>query len=223
MPELIIFDFDGVIADSETLANSVLAEVISELGHPTTLDDSIRLYMGKRAHEVVAAIEARLDRALPVDFAARLQKRTLDRLERELTIIEGAQEYIRTFASIPQCIASSSSLERLELCLRVLGLTDVFKSNVFSASQVKRGKPHPDIFLYAVQQMGIEPTCTIVIEDSVSGVQAGVAAGTTVIGLLAASHISSGHEEQLRSAGAHHVARTFADATNITNSLLTSF
>src|SRR5271170_722748 len=99
MPELIIFDFDGVIADSETLANSVLAEVISELGHPTTLDDSIRLYMGKRAHEVVAAIEARLDRALPVDFAARLQKRTLDRLERELTIIEGAQEYIRTFAS----------------------------------------------------------------------------------------------------------------------------
>lgn len=220
MPELIIFDFDGVIADSENLANTVLSEAVSELGLPTTLDDALRLYMGKRFHDVVAAVETRLGRALPIDFADSLQKRTLDRFESELTMIEGAHDYIHTFAMVPQCIASSSSPDRLRLSLKVLGLTNTFKSNVFSASQVERGKPHPDIFLYAAKQMGIEPTRAIVIEDSVSGVQAGVAAGATVVGLLAASHIRNGHEERLRSSGAHHVAKTFAEAIDITRSLL---
>ena len=84
---------------------------------------------------------------------------------------------------------------------------------------MERGKPHPDIYLHAAQKMGVDPAQAIVVEDSVLGVQAGVAAGATVIGLLAGSHILSGHEQSLREAGAHHIARTFAEATDVTRSL----
>ena len=219
---LIIFDFDGVIADSEVVANTVLADVISELGMPTTLDEAMRLYMGKRFHEVIAAIEAAVGCPLPEDFADRLQTRTLSRFRHDLRLIEGFLGYIEAFPNLLRCIASSSSAERLALCLETLTLTKLFGSNVYSASEVSRGKPHPDIFLHAANKMAVDPSACIVIEDSVTGVQAGVAAGMTVIGLAAASHIRSGHGKCLKAAGAHYVARTFADAQAVTQLLVST-
>ena len=219
VPRLIIFDFDGVIADSETLACAVLAEIISELGRPITTDDAIRLFTGLRARECYAAIEKMINRPLPPDFVSILRKRRSASFERELTAVAGVQDYIRTFASTPQCIASQSSLDYLAFCLKIIGLTESFQDAAFSAAGMERGKPHPDIYLYAAEKMGVAPARTMVVEDSVIGVQAGVAAGAIVIGLLAGSHILGGHEQRLREAGAHHIARTFAEATDVTRSL----
>jgi len=222
MSRLLIFDFDGVIADSELLANMVLAEAVTELGVPTTLEDSYRLYMGKRFVEVIAAVEASVGRRLPETFPAEFQARTLARFRQELRFVDGAREYIDAFAQVPRCIASSSSPDRLALCVDVLDLREAFGERVYSAAVVPRGKPHPDIFLYAARQMRAAPEAAIVIEDSPAGVQAGVAAGMTVIGILAASHIREGHSERLLSAGAHYLAPTFKVAEGITRALLSA-
>jgi HAD superfamily hydrolase (TIGR01509 family) len=217
--KLIIFDFDGVIADSEVLSNTVLAECVSEAGLPTTLDDAYRLYMGKRVPEIAAAVQESLGRPLRADFGADFQKRALARFRRDLKAVSGALDYIDAFASLRRCIASTSAPERLAVCLEALDLAETFGANVFSSELVPRGKPHPDIFLYAARQFEIDPADSLVIEDSVGGVQAGVAAGMTVIGLLAASHIRDGHAERLRAAGAHYVADSFDQAAMITDKL----
>jgi HAD superfamily hydrolase (TIGR01509 family) len=222
MDRLIIFDFDGVIAESEVLANTVLAEIVTELGVTTTLEDSYRLYMGKRFADVIAAVEASVGRALPASFSSQYQARTLERFRRELRLVDGARSYLHAFAHVPRCIASSSSPDRLALCLDVLGLQATFGVHVYSASAVPRGKPHPDIFLHAAKEMGTAPAHSIVIEDSPSGVEAAIAAGMTAIGLLAASHIQPGHGERLRAAGAQFLASTFAEAEGITRQLLTT-
>ena len=109
MASAIIFDFDGVIADSEVLANAVLAEFVTELGVPTTVEDSYRDYMGKRFHEVVAAIEKTVGRAIPQSFGELWQVRTLARFRQGLATIAGVREFIANFAALPRCIASSST------------------------------------------------------------------------------------------------------------------
>jgi HAD superfamily hydrolase (TIGR01509 family) len=220
MSRAIIFDFDGVIADSEVLSNTTLAEIVTELGVPTTLDDAYRNYMGKRFHEVIAAIEQALGRSLPEGFADDYQKRTLSRFRTELRPIEGAREFIATLQGLPRCIASSSSPDRLALCLEVLEMEALFQGRVFSASTVARGKPHPDIFLHAAAEIGVRPERCIIIEDSASGVTAGRSAGATVIGLLAAGHIRDGHRAVLADAGAHYVVHTYREAEEVVHSLI---
>lgn len=216
---LIIFDFDGVIADSEVLSNTVLAQCVSEAGLPTTLDDAYRLYMGKRVPEIATAVEASLGRPLRQDFGADFQRRTLARFRTDLKVVAGARDYLTAFARVPRCIASTSSPERLTVSLQALGLVETFGANVYSSELVPRGKPHPDIFLYAARQFAVDPRECLVIEDSVGGVTAGVAAGMTVVGLLAASHIGDEHGDRLRKAGAHHIAATFDEVANITRRL----
>jgi HAD superfamily hydrolase (TIGR01509 family) len=219
MAKAIIFDFDGVIADSEVLSNTVLAEVVSELGVPTTLEDSYRDYMGKRFHEVIAAVETSVGRALPPTFGEQYQARTLERFRQELAPIAGVREFIAEFADMPRCIASSSSPDRLAVCLEVLQMTELFEGRVFSASAVARGKPHPDIFLHAAREIGVPAAQCLIIEDSASGVVAGRAAGATVIGLLAAGHIREGHAARLREAGAHFVAADYVELERIVRGL----
>jgi HAD superfamily hydrolase (TIGR01509 family) len=215
----IVFDFDGVLADSEVLSNKVLAQMVSELGVPTTLEDSFRLYMGKRFDELIAAVEAAVGRPLP-GFADDYPRRIAESFRRDLRPVDGAHAFLEAFADLPRCIASSSSPDRLALSIDVLGFKPMFGAHVFSASQVARGKPHPDIFLFAAERMGLKAAHGIVIEDSASGVEAGLAAGMTVIGLVAASHIRDGHAERLKKAGAHHIAATFAEAEDIMRGLL---
>ncbi|WP_206239246.1 HAD family hydrolase [Novosphingobium terrae] len=211
----LIFDFDGVIADSEALANIVLAEEISALGRPTSYDDALDRYMGQRWHDLAALIAADIGACLPKGFAKKLMVNTLTRFRSDLTEVTGATAFIRRFATLPRCIASSSSMERLEVCLEVLNLSDLFTDRVFSADLVERGKPYPDIFLHAAQQLNARPEDCIVIEDSPSGVKAGIAAGMRVIGLCAGSHIRTGHGERLRAAGATHIAHNWDEVAAI--------
>lgn len=220
MAGLIIYDFDGVIGDSEVLANEVLAGMVSGLGVPTTREESYRRYMGKRFEDVIAAIEAATGRTLPAEFPAEFQSRTLQRLGQDLMPVAGVREFIASFATYPRCIASSSSSDRLAVCLDRLGLADVFGDCVFSASSVPRGKPFPDIFLHAARTMGVDPADCIVIEDSVGGIEAARAAGMHAIGLLAGSHIQPGHAERLDAAGAHRVVEGFAAAEPIVRAFL---
>lgn len=209
-----------MLADSEVLSNTVIAELITELGKPTTVGDAYRTFMGKRLSEVIETIELVIGRKLPPDFTDAYQLRTFDAFRARLKPVGGAREFLQTWREVPRCIASSSSPERLALSLEVLNMTALFEGRVFSASNVARGKPHPDIFLHAAEQLGVEPTDCIVIEDSVGGVTAGRAAGATVVGLTAASHIQPGHDARLRQAGADHVVASFAELDRVIRPLL---
>jgi HAD superfamily hydrolase (TIGR01509 family) len=207
----LIFDFDGVIADSEAIANSVLAEIVTDLGHSTTLDQALDRYSGRRWDEAMAEIEATIGKPLPSDFSGKLKRATLDRFRTDLKEVSGAAKFIRRFSHIPRCIASSSSMDRLQLCLSALALRAEFGDHVFSADMVARGKPFPDIFLFAAGRLGVNPGECLVIEDSAGGIKAAVAAGMTAVGLCAASHIREGHDIKLRDAGAVHLAHSWAD------------
>lgn len=209
-----------MLADSEVLSNSVIADVVSELGVPTTIEDAYRIFMGKRLSEVIETIERVIGRRLPDDFAAGYQERTFDAFRRGLKPIDGAREFVEAWRSLPNCIASSSSPERLALSLDVLDMTALFEGRVFSASSVARGKPHPDIFLHAAEQLGVKPADCIVIEDSVGGITAARAAGATAIGFTGAGHIQPGHDARLREAGAAHVVASFAELDRIVRQLL---
>jgi HAD superfamily hydrolase (TIGR01509 family) len=209
-----------VLADSEVLSNAVIADVVSELGVPTSLDDAYRTYMGKRLNDVIETIERVTGRKLPDDFADSYQRRTFDAFRARLKPVDGAREFLAEWCNVPNCIASSSSPERLALSLEVLNMAALFERRVFSASSVARGKPHPDIFLYAAEQLGVAPADCIVIEDSVGGVTAARAAGATAIGLTAASHIQPGHETRLREAGADHAVASFAELDRVIRPLL---
>jgi len=214
----LIFDFDGVIADSEALANTVLAETITNLGHATNLEESLEHYSGRRWDDAMAAIAAVIGRPLPATFSDDLKIAVLDRFRTDLTEVSGAGKFIQAFSGIPRCIASSSSIDRLQLCLSILNLADQFGGNVFSADMVPRGKPHPDIFLLAADRLGVDPKSCLVIEDSTSGIRAAVAAGMTAVGLCAASHIRHGHQLKLREAGAVHVADSWDEVGKIASS-----
>ena len=211
----IIFDFDGVIADSEAIVNTVLAETVTDLGYPTTLDQALTRYSSRRWDEAIAEIEAAIGKPVPANFAGDLKLATLDRFRTDLREVSGAANFIRRFAHIPRCIASSSSIDRLQLCLSVLALEAEFGDHVFSADMVARGKPHPDIFLFAAGKLGVPPDECLVIEDSAGGIRAAVAAGMTAIGLCAASHIREGHDAKLRDAGAVHLAQSWSDVEQL--------
>lgn len=215
-PELIIYDFDGVIADSEVVANAVLAEMLTDIELPTSFEDALREYCGWRWADCRARAENRLGRSIPDDFGSRREQEVLRRLACDLVAVPGAPEFIDAFAHVGHCIASSSRTAYLNLCLKKLGMADRFGSHVFSAAEhVQRGKPHPDLFLFAASALKVEPATCVVIEDSAHGVAAGVAAGMTVIGLCAASHVREGHADKLLAAGAHHVVDSFHEAAQL--------
>ena len=216
----LIFDFDGVLADSEVLSNSVIAEIVTELGVPTTVEDAYRTFMGKRLRDVIETIERVTGRQLPADFSDAYQRRTFDVFRARLQPVPGAREFLNAWQEVPRCIASSSSPERLALSLEVLDMTALFAGRVFSASDVARGKPHPDIFLHAAEQLGVEACDCIVVEDSVGGVTAARAAGATVVGLTAASHIKPGFAARLKEAGADHVVSSFTELDRAIRPLL---
>ncbi|MEZ0167672.1 HAD family hydrolase [Microvirga sp. TS319] len=206
---LLIFDCDGVLVDSEPLACQVDAEVLTALGLPYTADEITRQFVGKSMRDMIGRIEADHGCTLPDDFAERVNSALFARFETDLKPIAGVGEAIRSLPH-PRCVASSSVPERIALSLRVTGLADLF-GNVFSATQVARGKPAPDLFLFAAQKMGALPEECLVIEDSPAGVQAAIAAGMRVIGFTGGGHCSPGHAEQLRQTGAPVTISKMAD------------
>jgi HAD superfamily hydrolase (TIGR01509 family) len=182
--ELVIFDCDGVLVDSERLANAVLADLLTEAGLPTTTEESIATYMGLSMASCLAMAEDRLGAPLPPDFLDRYHAEVFEAFERELEAVPGVAEVVRALRW-PTCVASSGEHERMRRTLGRTGLHEHFDGRIFSASEVERGKPHPDLFLHAADRMGADPAACVVIEDSPYGVRGARAAGMTVLGYAA--------------------------------------
>ncbi|MFF3751395.1 HAD family hydrolase [Streptomyces sp. NPDC002018] len=186
--ELIIFDNDGVLVDSEPLSNTILAAYLTELGHPTSYEDSLRDYMGAAVHRVHDLVEERTGRRLPADFDDTLHARVFAAFERELEPVEGVVEIVGKLAAdgVPYCVASSGSHERIRVGHRKTGLDRWFEDRIiFSAQDVGRGKPAPDLFLHAAERMRVAPSRCAVVEDSPLGVAAARSAGMDVYAFTA--------------------------------------
>jgi HAD superfamily hydrolase (TIGR01509 family) len=197
---LLIFDCDGVLVDSESLSCRIDAEFLSEIGIPYTAEEIARQFLGVSLKTMIARIEAERGCRLPDDFSERLNRILFARFETDLKPIEGVRDAILSLP-YPRCVASSSVPERIALSLRITGLSDLF-DDIFSSTQVPRGKPAPDLFLHAASNMKARPEDCLVIEDSVAGVQAALAAGMRVIGFTGGGHCGPEHAEKLRQAGA---------------------
>jgi HAD superfamily hydrolase (TIGR01509 family) len=200
---LVIFDCDGVLVDSEVISNRVLASMLSDEGLPTTVAQARRDCQGLLLGEVLEHAEAKLGRRLPPGWLERYERERAEAFERELEPVRGARQAIErvTLAGITKCVASQGKLEKTRLSLELTGLRDLFDDRaLFSAHSVPRGKPHPDLFLFAAQTMGAQPAECAVVEDTPSGVRAAVSASMRAIGYAADSD-----EAALRLAGAEIV------------------
>ncbi|MFD9356966.1 HAD family hydrolase [Streptomyces sp. NPDC060031] len=181
--DLVIFDNDGVLVDSEPLANSILAGYLTELGHPTSYEESLSDYMGAAVHRVHDLVLERTGQPLPGDFDENLYARTFAAFERELKPVPGVEGVLGALieSGVSYCLASSGSHERIRVGHRAAGLDEWFEEEwIFSADDVGKGKPAPDLFLHAARSMGVEPARCVVIEDSPLGVRAAAAAGMDV-------------------------------------------
>ncbi|WP_405553749.1 HAD family hydrolase [Streptomyces sp. NBC_01171] len=186
--DLILFDNDGVLVDSEPISNRHLAAYLTELGHPTTYGESLRDYMGAAMHRVHDLVLERTGERLPADFDDVFHARVFAAFEEELRPVAGVEGVLEklTADGVPYCVASSGSHERIRVGHRVTGLDRWFDDDrIFSSQDVGRGKPAPDLFLYAAERMGVAPERCLVVEDSPLGVQAAVAAGMDVYGFTA--------------------------------------
>ena len=176
-----IFDCDGVLVDSEVIANRVLAAAITEAGVPMTTEESMRTFMGRRWEDSLSRISERLGRPLPAGFTDAYRDRRDEALEAELEPVAGVAEAIARI-DVPRCVASSGTVEKIRFTLGHTGLLELFEGRIFSAHEVEHGKPAPDVFLYAAERMGADPRGCAVVEDSLVGVEAARAAGMTAFG-----------------------------------------
>ncbi|MBK3629862.1 HAD family hydrolase [Streptomyces sp. MBT49] len=186
--DLVIFDNDGVLVDSEPISNRLLAAYLTELGHPTSYEDSIRDYMGSAMHRIHDLVQERTGQRLPADFDDTFHRRVFAAFEAELEPVEGAVDVLAKLAAdgVPYCVASSGSHERIRVGHHKTGLDRFFDdARIFSSQDVGKGKPAPDLFLHAARRMGVAPERCAVVEDSPLGVRAAVAAGMDVYGFTA--------------------------------------
>jgi HAD superfamily hydrolase (TIGR01509 family) len=187
IPKLVIFDCDGVLVDSEPIASRVTAEVMTELGIPTTPEEAARLFLGDTLANVVRGIEQRAPTPPPRDWVETMEARLWDEFRRTLKPVPGAPEAVARVlaAGIAACVASQGHPEKMQVTLGVTGLLPRFTDRIFSARMVARPKPFPDLFLYAAERLGVAPADTVVVEDSALGVKAAVAAGMRALGYTA--------------------------------------
>jgi HAD superfamily hydrolase (TIGR01509 family) len=209
-PELVIFDCDGVLVDSELLSCRCLSETLADIGVEVSVEQALRLFLG-RSTAAVTQYCADRGRPVPVTFLPQLKLRVRESFRRALKPIPGIGALLSDFKA-PSCVASSSDLERVALSLALTGLAEHFGNRLYTAQMVARGKPAPDLFFYAAAQMKTAPARTLVIEDSVSGVTAAKAAGMTVWGFIGGSHyVSRDGRAMLLDAGADRVFDRMTD------------
>ena len=213
----IIFDFDGVLLESEAAGNEHLAELLTELGFPHSREDTLTHYTGLSGPDFIAAIEARIGRALPDEFHPRRAVEDARVLAEGLEEVAGAVAFVRSLPpDWPKAVASSSSTHWVRTHLAHLGLANVFGDKVFSGKEhVARGKPAPDLYLHAAAAIGIDTRRIVILEDSVVGVTGAVASGAHVIGLCAGSHCLPGHADRLRALGVHDIATSFEELVRL--------
>jgi HAD superfamily hydrolase (TIGR01509 family) len=207
--DLVIFDSDGVLIDSEILATRAVVACLAEYGVAATEHEVLERYTGTSTADMVADLETRHGCAL-TDFDAREQRCLTDMFATDLRAIAGIDLLLDTLA-VKSCVASSGTPQRIRLGLTQVGLYGRFQPHVFSAAMVAKGKPAPDLFLYSAGQMAAEPRRCVVIEDSLPGIAAAVAAGMIPIGFVGASHCRPGHAARLAAAGAVRIAETMPE------------
>lgn len=209
-PEMVIFDCDGVLVDSETLVIEIERQMLAELGVAMTAEEINRRFTGRSD----AAMHAELSRELGLDlgqeFSARRTERVWAAFDSSLRPVPGMPEILAGLA-LPRCVASSSVPARIERSLTVTGLIDHFGGRLYSATMVERGKPAPDLFLFAAERCGVPPDRCLVVEDSPYGVAGAVAAGMRAVGFTAAGHNLPDAAERLTAAGADVVVRQASD------------
>lgn len=212
--KLIIFDCDGVLIDSEIIAARIESELAIGLGFEITPQEICARFAGRPARLVWEAVFGALNMPFDEDFFKEAQGKIHKAFETELVVIPSVE---KTFQKLKNkfCVASTTKLENLKRNLKTTGLFDYLDPNIFSASQVERPKPFPDVFLYAAQNMGFAPENCIVIEDSIAGVQAAKAANMQVIGFVGGSHIYDGHAEKLIENGAFDILHHFDDLPQV--------
>lgn len=203
--DLVIFDLDGVLVDSEPISSRVTAAALAEVGVEISEGEVCDHFLGVSTAAMLRTIEAKHGCRLPVCFQNTLRARMLEVFERELKPVAGVKAALDALA-LRRCVASSSHLDRIRRSLELAGLLEQFAPNLFSASMVDHGKPAPDLFLLAAARMAVDPRRCLVVEDSAVGVHAGKAAGMTVFGFAGASHVRPAtHVPRLKAAGADAV------------------
>lgn len=180
--EAVIFDCDGTLVDSELLANEVLVEYATGFGVPISLEEALECYVGGRMADCVEDMERRLGRKLPDSFVPELRARTAEAFRERLQAMEGAAEMLAALP-VPFCVASSGPREKIELSLSLTGLLPRFEGRIFSAYEIGYWKPDPRLLLHAAQAMGVPPERCAVVEDSLPGIRAGLAAGMKTFAL----------------------------------------
>ena len=177
---LVIFDCDGVLVDSERLTVAVEARMLTELGWPITTDEVVRRFVGGSSEAMLAEIERHLGPELTEEFDRRSTEEIVAAFHAELRPVDGVHELVEDLHlhGVPTCVASSGSHRKMDLTLGLTGLRHLFEGRIYSATEVGRGKPWPDLFLHAARAMGVDPNRCAVIEDSINGARAAIAAGT---------------------------------------------
>ena len=209
--DAIIFDFDGVLIESEHVHNLHLSEYLTGLGHATSLEEAVHHFMGLSGQAFIDALERWIGRPLPDDFHEAHEALDARALEEGLDEVVGAVAFIEELPrDLPKAIASSSRVSWIERHLDHLGLRAHFEGMIFSGREhVAHGKPAPDIYLHAAQVLGVDIRRSVIIEDSPVGARGAVASGAQVIGLCAGRHCLPGHADKLRGLGVERIAGNF--------------
>jgi len=209
--DALLFDFDGVLLESEHAGNKQLADWLTRSGHPTSTEQAMDNFMGLAGLDFIGAVERWIGRALPDDFHTARAAEDARAIAEGVEAVEGAVAFVRGLPPrLPKAICSSSSSHWIESHLRNMGLEGAFGGMIFSGREhVERGKPAPDLYLHAAAALGVPIARCAIIEDSPVGVQGALASGATVLGLVAGSHCRAEHEQRLRALGVAHMARTF--------------
>ncbi|HKR25202.1 MAG TPA: HAD family phosphatase [Allosphingosinicella sp.] len=213
----LIFDFDGVLLESEWAGNEQIATWLTGIGYPTTVEEAMRAFMGLSGPDFFEAVERWIGRPLPAGFHSARAEEDARALAEGLEEVAGAVAFIRSLPpALPKAICSSSTTAWVGGHLANLGLADAFGGMIFSGREhVARGKPAPDLYLRAAEALGVPVGRIAIIEDSPVGVEGAVASGAKVIGLVAGRHCLDGHAERLRALGVHHIARDFDEVAAI--------
>lgn len=219
MDSLVIFDCDGVLIETEALTNQIEVDAIQALGHSLSLEEYIDLSLGKHAHLVDEILREDFQIKLPIDFWKEVGMQQKEIFEQRLMAMEGVSQAI-TSLRFPSCVASSSSLERLHHTLGLTHLLPYFEGRIYSADSVARGKPFPDIFLYAAERMGVAPRKCFVVEDSPAGIEGALAAGMSVLAFGGGGHMTQRIRQKLKESGAHAFFDRMSDLNAVIDRLI---
>lgn len=213
----LIFDFDGVLIESEAIGNRHIAEYLTGIGHPTTAADSYANFMGLSGSQFISAVEQWIERPLPEDFYTVRAAEDARAMREGVGAVAGAVRFVEALpADLPKAIASSSSTAWIVRHLDHIGLREAFGDRIFSGKEhVTNGKPAPDIYLYAARAMGVDIARCAILEDSPIGATGAVASGAHVIGFVGGSHCSPDHADRLREIGVQDIAADFDEVRRL--------